>query len=136
MERPLSRLGISFRSVKKHGRHMQFLFLIGQFLKQSSHLKPLGQMNHNLVGSIYGRFLIKLFLMLSQSVNKRDRQWKILFLVARFLKIFFSKTSWSNETTLCRKHLWKVRYTDCSYRSDPLINMTAIGNSCFRLIHF
>jgi hypothetical protein len=31
------------------------LFLIGQFKKKSSLLKPLGQMNRNLVGSIYGR---------------------------------------------------------------------------------
>jgi hypothetical protein len=28
--------------------------LIGRFLKKSSPLKPLGQMNRNLVGSIYG----------------------------------------------------------------------------------
>jgi hypothetical protein len=33
--------------------------LIGQFLKTSP-LKPLGQMNRNLVGSIYGRSSIKI----------------------------------------------------------------------------
>jgi hypothetical protein len=33
MEGPVSRLRISSRSVNKHGRHRQFLFLIGQFLK-------------------------------------------------------------------------------------------------------
>ena len=33
----------------------RFLFLIGLFLKKSSALKPHGQMNRNLVGSIYGR---------------------------------------------------------------------------------
>ena len=44
----------------KHGHHMQFLFLIGRFLK-SSPLKLLSHMNWNLVGSIYmyGRFCIK-----------------------------------------------------------------------------
>jgi hypothetical protein len=33
MESPLLRLLISFRSVNKHGRNRQFLFLIGLFLK-------------------------------------------------------------------------------------------------------
>jgi hypothetical protein len=46
--------------------------------KKSSPLKPLGQMNRNLVGSIYGRF-----------------------------------------------------YKDCSFRPNPLTNMAATGHSCF-----
>jgi hypothetical protein len=46
-------------TINKHGCHMQFLFLIGRFLK-SSPLKPHGQMNRNLVGSIYGRSSIKI----------------------------------------------------------------------------
>ena len=41
------------RSISKHGHHMQFLFLIGRFLKKSSPLKLLSHMNRNLVGSIY-----------------------------------------------------------------------------------
>ena len=32
---------------------------------------------------------------------------------------------------LGEKHLWKVLYRDCF---DPLINMAATGNSCFRLV--
>jgi hypothetical protein len=36
------------------------LFLIGRFKKKSSPLKPLGQMNRNLVESIYGRSSIKI----------------------------------------------------------------------------
>ena len=61
MECPLWRMLISFRSVSKHGHHMQFLFLIGWFLKKSSPLKMPSQMNRNLVGSIYmyGRLCIK-----------------------------------------------------------------------------
>jgi hypothetical protein len=61
MECPLWRLLISSRSVIKHGNHMQFLFLIGRFLKKSSPLKLLSNMNRNLVGNIYmyGRFCIK-----------------------------------------------------------------------------
>jgi hypothetical protein len=40
--------------------HRQFLFLIGRFLIKSSPLKPFGQMNQNLVGSIYRRSSIKI----------------------------------------------------------------------------
>jgi hypothetical protein len=50
------RMFISFRSVYKHGHHKQFLFLNS---KNSSSLNPLGQMNQNLIGSIYERFCIK-----------------------------------------------------------------------------
>ena len=53
MEGPLLRLHILYQSIYKHGRHMQLLFLSGRFFK-SSFLKPLSQMNRNLVGSIYG----------------------------------------------------------------------------------
>jgi hypothetical protein len=49
-----------FFIVNKHGHHRQFLFLIGRFLKKSFSLKPLGQINRNLVGSIYGRSSIKI----------------------------------------------------------------------------
>jgi hypothetical protein len=49
MECLLWRMLILSRSVSKHGHHMQFLFLIGRFLKESSPLKLLSQMNRNLV---------------------------------------------------------------------------------------
>jgi hypothetical protein len=32
--------------------------------------------------------------------------------------------------------LWKVLYSDCSFHFDPLTNMAATGNSCFRLVAF
>jgi hypothetical protein len=47
------------RSINKHDHHRQLLFLIGRFKKYSP-LKPLGQMNWHLVGSIYGRSSIKI----------------------------------------------------------------------------
>jgi hypothetical protein len=53
MESPLLRLHISSRSVNKHGR--QTILVSDWFIsKQSSPLKPLCQMNRNLVGYIYG----------------------------------------------------------------------------------
>ena len=51
---------ISSWSVNKHGHHRKFLFLIGWFLKKSSPLKLLSQINWILVGSIIVMFSIKI----------------------------------------------------------------------------
>ena len=60
MEDPLLRLFTLCRLVKTHGCHWQFLFLVGRFLKKSSLLKFLSQMNRNFARSIYGRSTIKI----------------------------------------------------------------------------
>ena len=52
--------------------------------KKSSTLKPLGQMNRNVVGSIYGRPSIKIAHF--GSVNKHSQHRQSVLLIGRFLK--------------------------------------------------
>jgi hypothetical protein len=54
--------------------------------KKSSPLKPLGQMNQNLVGSILGRSSINNAHVSSWSVNKHGNYRQFLFLIGWFLK--------------------------------------------------
>jgi hypothetical protein len=65
-------------------RGKDFCFWLANF-KRSSPLKPLGQMNWNVVGSIYGRSSIKLHIS-SWSVNKHGCHRQFLFLIGRFKK--------------------------------------------------
>ena len=50
--------------------------------------------------------------------------------------IFSSETPQPNELKLGRKHLWKFLYNNCSFRTDPFPNMSAIDNSCFWMADF
>jgi hypothetical protein len=68
------------RSVNKHGSHRQFLFLIGRFLRKSSPLKLLGQINQNLEGPLERSYIS------FRSVNKHGHHWQFLFLIGRFTK--------------------------------------------------
>jgi len=81
-------------------------------------------------GSLLGLYIS------SSSVKKHGRQRQFLFLIGRFLKIFSSETAGPNEMKLCRKHLWKIFYTDCSFCLYSWINMAATGNSCLWLVDF
>jgi hypothetical protein len=107
----------------KHSRHMPFFFLIGWFLKKSS-LKPLSQMNWNLVEGMYGKSSIKM-LISSRFVNKR-------FLLsfgstgkAVLGKIFRNRPIWNKNC------LWQqCLLTNC----DEMSNL--YRGSCFWLVYF
>ena len=134
MESPLWILLISFRSVSKHGYHMEFLFLIGRFLKIFLLWNCLTICTETWVRSIYmyGKFCIKFpqsrmkgerhsqmnwnlvwsiygrsslkIAHLVWSINKHGRHRQFLFLIGRFLKIFSAETTLPNKQKLDSKH--------------------------------
>jgi hypothetical protein len=70
-----------FRNRPKHRHHRQFLFLIDQFLKKSFTLTQLGQIDLNLVGSIYGRssmgnaHSVLIRNLKNQPIRNKNRLW-------------------------------------------------------------
>jgi hypothetical protein len=100
-------------------------------IKKSSPLKPLGQMNRNIVGSIYGRSSLKIAYFFPIRYQTWPPQTILVSDWLIFFKIFFSVTAWPNESKFGRNHPWKVLYNDCSFSFNPLTNMAATGNYRF-----
>jgi hypothetical protein len=120
------------------------LVLICQFQKSS--LKPLGQVNRNLVRSIYGRStLYKDFSFrpdpktnmaaTGNCFSSKDASYQVSVHLAKwFQSRFFSLEISQSETIACGRHVCfriGTLYKDCSFCPDPLTNMATIGNSFF-----
>ena len=123
---------ISFWSVDKHGH--QFLFLVDQFLKISSPLKPLGWMNWKLVGSICGRSSVKIAHFVPIPLTKMATIANSCFWLVDFLKSFTLKPL----VQIKHNFTWSI-YGRLSIRFPHFITigqnfMVTIGNSCFWLV--
>ena len=98
---------------------------------QKSSLKPHGQMEPNMTGSIYGRSFTKfpLFVLIRQQI------WPPLAILVSDWLIFKKspETTWPNGTKRGRNHPWQVLYKVSSFCLYLTTNMATTCNSCFWL---
>jgi hypothetical protein len=97
-------------------------------------------MDRDEISTLYRGLPIDAFYQVSVHLAKQFQRRRILEIDQSGTRIacehghhrrfFSSEAIWLIEPKLGRKHLWKILCCDCSFRSDPLTDMTATDNSC------
>jgi hypothetical protein len=137
MEVPLSSLPISSRSVQKHGRYRQFLFLIGGFLKNKKFYSETALPNQSkCVGKhpwtvLYQKCSLSSdpFTNMAATGNSCFRAFHRSFLPG--FGSFDQKVSEEKIFSRLAIQNQELPVQDCPFRPNPFKNMTATGNSCF-----
>jgi hypothetical protein len=108
MECHLYRLPVLSWSVNKHGRHMQLLFPVGRFLKNSSLMRFSKWTETWLEASMEGPLCRS--LILSRSLPNMAASGNFCFRLVDLLKNLFLWNRVAKWTKFGRKHIWKVLY--------------------------